>query len=153
MLVGNLESFPIRVLMLLLFLLLGFAASWYVLLASSFELGASQEPWRDYYEAILEGQGCADELGGLGFMPIFWRLLEASLIGGDFFECARSSTDNPGVSWLLSVTYVTLTGVLLLNMLIAMCADRPHACRHTPAVTHAPLCAGWPRPLTTSRKR
>ena len=44
------------------------------------------------------------------------------MTGNDFFECARDSTKAPEAAWAISFLFVTLTSVLLLNMLIAMCA-------------------------------
>ena len=49
-------------------------------------------------------------------------LVEGALTGNDFFECARDSTKSPWAAWAISLVFVTLTSVLLLNMLIAMCA-------------------------------
>eukprot|EP00964_Phaeocystis_antarctica_P006895 scaffold3731_cov63-Phaeocystis_antarctica.AAC.2 len=105
MLFGDLRNF----LVLLLFLLLAFGASWTVLL----------EPQSS---ALIAG--CADDLdlGGVDFPSTLLRLLEGALTGNDRFECARNSTTSPAFAWVISITYVTLTAVLLLNMLIAMCA-------------------------------
>ena len=44
------------------------------------------------------------------------------MTGNDFFECVRDSTKSPWATWGISLVFVTLTSVLLLNMLIAMCA-------------------------------
>ena len=59
-------------------------------------------------------------------------LLEGALTGSDFFECARDSTETPVAAWMVSFVYVMLTAVLLLNMLIAMCAQphEPHSAMH-----------------------
>jgi len=93
-------------LVLLLFLLIAFAASWTVLLEPESSLIA----------------GCADELGGGKFHTTLLLLLEGALTGSDYFECARNSTNSPVAAWMISFVYVTLTAVLLLNMLIAMMA-------------------------------
>jgi hypothetical protein len=98
-------------LVLLLVLLVAFAASWTVLL----------EPQSSI-------TGCADELGGVEFHTTLLRLLEGALTGNDFFECARDSTSSPVAAWVITSVYVTLTAVLLLNMLIAMCAVATHTC-------------------------
>ena len=71
--------------------------------------------------------GCADEFvlkngGAGGFFSTLVRLLEGALTGNDHFECARNSTNSPVAAWVISFAYVTLTAVLLVNMLIAMCA-------------------------------
>ena len=92
-------------LVLLLFLLVAFAASWTVLLEPQSSIA-----------------GCADDLGGVDLHTTLLRLLEGALTGNDYFECARNSTNSPEVAWGITFAYVTLTAVLLLNMLIAMCA-------------------------------
>jgi hypothetical protein len=92
-------------LVLLIFLLVAFAASWTVLLEPQSSIAS-----------------CADELGGVDFHTTLLRLLEGALTGNDFFECARDSTSSPVAAWVITSVYVTLTAVLLLNMLIAMCA-------------------------------
>jgi hypothetical protein len=96
-------------LVLLLVLLVAFAASWTVLLEPQSSIA-----------------GCADELGGVDFHTTLLRLLEGALTGNDFFECARDSTSSPVAAWVITSVYVTLTAVLLLNMLIAMCAAAMH---------------------------
>ena len=93
-------------LVLLLFLLVAFAASWTVLLEPESSLIA----------------GCADELGGVEFHTTLLWLLEGAVSPNDHFECARNSTNSPVAAWMVSFVFVTLTAVLLLNMLIAMCA-------------------------------
>ena len=92
-------------LVLLLFLLVAFAASWTVLLAPGSSIA-----------------GCADELGGVDFPTTLLRIFEGALTGSDYFECARNSTNSPVAAWVVTAVYVTLTAVLSLNMLIAMCA-------------------------------
>ena len=99
MLLGDVLSF----LVLLVFMLVAFTFSWNVLL----ETGGSPR--------------CADELGGVDIFLTLVRLLEGALTSDDFFECANDS-DNRMAAWILSLVFVTLTAVLLLNMLIAMCA-------------------------------
>ena len=124
MLFGDLVSF----LVLLVFLLFAFTASWTVLLEPEPELLAQQVGdgqnwrWTKSFAAHLETTGCADELGGLDVFSTLRTLVEGALTGNDFFECARSSTKAPGAAWAISLLFVTLTSVLLLNMLIAMCA-------------------------------
>ena len=114
--------------MLLLFLLVAFAASWTVLLEPSPSLLAQQTGdelawrWTPSHVAHLETAGCADELSGLDIGSTLVRLLEGALTGSDFFKCARDSTETPVAAWMVSFVYVMLTAVLLLNMLIAMCA-------------------------------
>jgi len=103
---------------LLLVLLVAFAASWTVLL----------EPQSSI-------TGCADELGGVDFHTTLLRIFEGALTGNDFFECARDSTSSPVAAWVITSVYVTLTAVLLLNMLIAMCA----AAMHTQHPQHKPI--------------
>jgi hypothetical protein len=105
-------------LVLLLVLLVAFAASWTVLLEPQSSIA-----------------GCADELGGVDFHTTLLRLLEGALTGNDFFECARDSTSSPVAAWVITSVYVTLTAVLLLNMLIAMCA----AATHTQPTHHTPI--------------
>ena len=122
-------------LVLLGFLLVGIGASWYALLESTAYaysgLSDPREPWREHSPAaVIEAEGCADELGGIDLVTIIFRLLEGALTGSDFFDCARSSTEAPFASWVLSFVFVLLTVVLLINMLIAMCgtcAPRTHA--------------------------
>ena len=72
--------------------------------------------------AHLEASSCYDELGGVDLFTTLQRLIEGALTGGDFFECARETTQAPLTAWFVSLVYVILTGVLLLNMLIAMMA-------------------------------
>ena len=118
----------VRFLVLLVFLLLAFAASWTVLLEPEPSLLAQQfgddQDWRwtRSHAAHLETAGCADELGGLDFVSTLTTLVEGALTGNDFFECVRDSTKSPWATWVISLVFVTLTSVLLLNMLIAMCA-------------------------------
>jgi hypothetical protein len=138
-------------LVLLLVLLVAFAASWTVLLEPQSSIA-----------------GCADELGGVDFHTTLLRLLEGALTGNDFFECARDSTSSPVAAWVITSVYVTLTAVLLLNMLIAMCAAQLFSysaaiCPFNMCISLTELsdplpipsrgCPGWPRPLTTSRSR
>ena len=78
--------------------------------------------WTPSLAAHLETAGCADELGGLDVFTTLQTLIEAALIWNDFFECARDSTKSPWVAWVISVLFLTLTSVMLVNMLIAMCA-------------------------------
>ena len=124
MLFGDLISFAA----LLLFLLFPFAASWTVLLEPEPALLAQQfgdgQNWRwtPSLTAHLETAGCADELGGLDVVSTLLTLIEGALTGSDFFECARGSTKASEAAWAISLLFVTLTSVLLLNMLIAMCA-------------------------------
>ena len=48
-------------------------------------------------------------------------LMELAMTGGDLFEClGQSHTAVAG--WILAFAYFTTTGLLLLNMLIAMMA-------------------------------
>jgi hypothetical protein len=101
----------IRFMVLLLFVLVPFTASWTVLLESSHSMVAQQF-----------SDGCANELGGVDIGSTLVRLLEGALTGNDFFDCARDSTNSPISAWVISFLYVMLTTVLLLNMLIAMCA-------------------------------
>jgi ankyrin repeat protein len=140
-------------LVLLLVLLVAFAASWTVLLEPQSSLIA----------------GCAEDLGGVDFHTTLLRLLESALTGDDYFECARDSTNSPVAAWLITFGYVTLTAVLLLNMLIAMCAAAtshsaiPYSYSADLSICYLPhphpsdhsriLCPGWPRPSTTSRSR
>ena len=145
MLFGDLLYF----LVLLLFLLIAFAASWTVLLEPQSSLIA----------------GCADDLGGVEFHTTLLWLLEGAVSPNDHFECARSSTNSPVAAWMISFAYVTLTAVLLLNMLIAMCAAATTllASADLPALSLClglslaalclSACPGWPRPSTTSRRR
>jgi len=124
MLFGDVLSFMV----LLFFLLVAFAASWTVLLEPEPSLLAQQfgddQNWRwtPSHAAHLETAGCADELGGLDIASTLQALFEGALTGNDFFECARDSTKSPLAAWAISLVFVTLTSVLLLNMLIAMCA-------------------------------
>ena len=127
MLFGDLLNF----LVLLFFLLVAFAASWTVLLAPHPSLVAQQfsgdeQVWRWTISpvAYLETAGCANELGGVDFFSTLQTLLEGALTGNDFFACARDSTKSPWAAWAISFMFVTLTTVLLLNMLIAMCAAK-----------------------------
>ena len=122
----------LRFLVLLLFLLVAFAASWTVLLEPppwlvEQQFGDDQNwRWREPLSlsplAHLETDDCADELGGIDIFSTLIRLLEGALTGNDHFECARDSTKSPLAVWVFSFVYVMLTTVLLLNMLIAMCA-------------------------------
>ena len=108
-------------LVLLLFLLVAFAASWKVL--------------REPQSSIA---WCADELGGVDFHTTLLRIFEGALTGNDFFECARDSTSSPVAAWVITSVYVTLTAVLLLNMLIAMCAAATHTHTHNPQLSTNP---------------
>jgi len=109
MLSGDLFNF----LVLLLFLLVAFAASWTVLLDSA--------SWSSLEE--VSNFTCVEELtGGDDIAFTFLTLLEGALTGSDFFECARNSAGQWRAAWVISFAYVTLTAVLLLNMLIAMMA-------------------------------
>eukprot|EP00964_Phaeocystis_antarctica_P064787 scaffold39015_cov72-Phaeocystis_antarctica.AAC.5 len=92
-------------LVLVIFLLVAFAASWTVLLEPQSSIA-----------------GCAGELGGVDFLTTLLRIFEGALTGSDYFECARNSTNSPVAAWVVTAVYVTLTAVLGLNMLIAMCA-------------------------------
>ena len=122
----------LRFLVLLLFLLVAFAASWTVLLEPPPWLVEQQfgdeQRWRWSPSPLasplahLETGGCAGELGGVDIFSTLVRLLEGALTGDDHFECARNSTKSPVAKWVFSFVYVMLTTVLLLNMLIAMCA-------------------------------
>ena len=132
-------------LVLLFFLLVAFAASWTVLLPVPPSLPPSSPPSSSLLPDPLssdladhlddELSGCADEFvlkngGAGGFFSTLVRLLEGALTGNDHFECARNSTNSPWAAWGITFGYVTLTAVLLLNMLIAMCASdtaRPHS--------------------------
>ena len=131
-------------LVLLFFLLVAFAASWTVLLPVPPSLPPSSPPSSSLLPDPLssdladhlddELSGCADEFvlkngGAGGFFSTLVRLLEGALTGNDHFECARNSTNSPVTAWVISFAYVTLTAVLLLNMLIAMCAAA-HETRH-----------------------
>ena len=165
MLFGDLLNF----LALLLVLLVAFTASWTVLLEPEPSLLAQQssdeQNWRWTLSPVahLETAGCAYELGGVDFFSTLKKLIEGALTGNDFFECARDSTESPWAAWALSLVFVTLTSVLLLNMLIAMCA----ACSHMHSATLRArvsvlslalisarrVTTGWPRPSTTSRRR
>ena len=171
MLFGDLLNFMV----LLFFLLVAFAASWTVLLAPHPSLVAQQfsgdeQVWRWTISpvAYLETAGCANELGGVDFFSTLQTLLEGALTGNDFFACARDSTESPWAAWSLSLVFVTLTTVLLLNMLIAMCAANkektPKAVAshrtspwtltdHRPRCVLRHMCTGWPRHLTTFRRR
>ena len=51
-------------------------------------------------------------------------LFENALTGDNFFECAHRSK-LPFTMWLVAFVYLTIAGLLLLNMLIAMSACRP----------------------------
>ena len=124
MLFGDVLNFFV----LLLFLLVAFTAGWTVLLAPSPSILAQQSGneqawrWTASHVAHLETAGCADELGGVDLLSTLQILLEGALTGNDYFECARDSTESPLAAWAISLVFVTLTTVLLLNMLIAMCA-------------------------------
>jgi len=126
---GDLISF----LVLLLFVLVPFTASWTVLLEPSPELVTQQfgdeQTWRWTFSPVahLETAGCANELGGVDIGSTLLSLLEGALTGNDFFDCARDSTNSPISAWVISFLYVMLTTVLLLNMLIAMCVPPPHS--------------------------
>ena len=129
-------------LVLLGFLLVAIGAAWYALLESTtygyIGLSDPGEPWREYSPAaVIEADGCADELGGIDLLTILFSLLEGALTGSDLFDCARSSTEAPFASWVLSFFFVLLTVILLINMLIAMCGTcasntRPHCAHNMP---------------------
>ena len=128
-------------LVLLLFLLVAFAASWTVLLDTTvlFDTASSPPPdphvsdltkhLNDYASNSYELVGCHTSYqlvtgGNVSFFSTLLRLLEGAVSANDHFECARNSTKSPAAAWMISFVYVTLTAVLLLNMLIAMCAAR-----------------------------
>eukprot|EP00964_Phaeocystis_antarctica_P009630 scaffold5244_cov61-Phaeocystis_antarctica.AAC.3 len=134
-------------LVLLLFLLVAFAASWTVLLSGPASSLLPDPPSSSLLPDPLSFKladhlddelaylaGCADELGGVDFFSTLLRLLEGALTGNDYFDCARNSTSSPVAAWVVTSVYVTLTAVLLLNMLIAMCAA---------ATTHTAQSLSW----------
>ena len=119
MLFGDLLNF----LVLLLFLLAAFTASWTVLLGSPSSLGnVNNATNKTSWTVPLENVDCADELGGDDIISTFLVLLEGALAGFNHFDCARNLAKTSVAAWMISSVYVTLTTVLLLNMLIAMCA-------------------------------
>ena len=75
------------------------------------------------YTVLLSGTdgaaACSDDLGGLDLPSTLVALVEATLTGDLFFECAHASS-NAVAAWMLSFIFAVLTVVLLLNMLIAM---------------------------------
>ena len=89
-------------LVLLAFLLFAIAASYTVLLSGTDGAAA-----------------CSEDLGGLDLPSTLVALVEATLTGDLFFECAHASS-NAVAAWMLSFIFGVLTVVLLLNMLIAM---------------------------------
>ena len=89
-------------LVLLAFLLFAIAASYTVLLSGTDGAAA-----------------CSEDLGGLDLPSTLVALVEATLTGDLFFECAHASS-NAVAAWMLSFLFGVLTVVLLLNMLIAM---------------------------------
>eukprot|EP00964_Phaeocystis_antarctica_P103143 scaffold68442_cov60-Phaeocystis_antarctica.AAC.1 len=126
-------------LVLLLFLLVAFAASWTVLLDTTVLIDTASSPppdplsskltkhLDDYASNSYELVGCHQSYelvtgGNVSFFSTLLRLLEGALTANDHFECARNSTKSPVAAWVISLVFVTLTSVLLLNMLIAMCA-------------------------------
>jgi ankyrin repeat protein len=98
MLFGDVRYF----LVLLAFLLFAIAASYTVLLSGTDGAAA-----------------CSEDLGGLDLPSTLVILVEATLTGDLFFECAHASS-NAVAAWMLSFIFAVLTVVLLLNMLIAM---------------------------------
>ena len=123
MLFGDVRIF----LVLLLFLVVPFAASFTVLLepaaALLAQLPGDEQAWRWSASKVadLEAASCVDELGGVDMISTLVRLIESSLTGGDYFECARD-TGAPAAAWTLALVFATIMAVLLLNMLIAMMA-------------------------------
>ena len=71
-----------------------------------------------------EGSGpCADELRSDFLLAGALRLLRGALAGVDLSkvdECILA--ESPVAFWIITLVYVTLTSVLLVNLLIAMCA-------------------------------
>ena len=91
------------------------------------------------FEPLL---GSASECSGSfdSFPNAFIFLLERAVSGESFFECAYES-DNVVVNWLIALGYTTTTGLLLLNMLIAMVREtvpsQSHAPRRAASLTYA----------------
>ena len=89
-----------RFMVLLVILLVAFAASWTVLIEPKAYLDAQQGDsysnlWTTTNVDHMEVEGCADELGGASVGSTLVHLLEAALTGGDFFECAGNTTTSP----------------------------------------------------------
>ena len=91
------------------------------------------------FEPLL---GSAAECSGWfdSFPNAFVFLLERAVTGESFFECAYES-ENAVVNWVIAFWYTTTTGLLLLNMLIAMVREtvpsQSHAPRRAASHTHA----------------
>ena len=57
----------------------------------------------------------------VGILPTLQYLVENALTGGEFFACGAGS-DLSGWFWVLSMLFYAVSGLLMLNMLIAMMA-------------------------------
>ena len=60
---------------------------------------------------------CVDWFSSYG--PTLQYLVEAALTGDSFFSCGVT-TDTPTLAWGMTILFYSITGLLLLNMLIAM---------------------------------
>ena len=116
MLFGDVLSY---FLVLLTFLLVAIAAAWTPLLAGT---KAVEGCAGNFGDLALPLPGSLKDLA-LPTLATFVSLLEATLTGDLYFECAHSATSNAWASWLLSFIFGIVTIVLLLNMLIAMCGS------------------------------
>ena len=101
--------------------LVAFAAAFLVLFEPSEPLEAW--PWNasKVQRANLLGRRHECEDWFSSYVPSLQYLTEASLTGGAFFSCGVT-TDTPTLAWGLTVFFYFITGLLLLNMLIAMMA-------------------------------
>ena len=123
----------LKFLALLAMVILAFAAA----LFSLSEQGPSIRQQDVQWPPFLDSEAACFELGQT-FPGAILYLLEHALAGNEFFECVRQST-HPGPGWVLALTFYTIAGLLLLNMLIAMSARAPPACLH--GGTRKGLCA------------
>lgn len=100
--------------------LVSFAAAFLVLFEPSEPLEAW--PWngsRVQRADPLHRQDCVDWFSSYG--PTLQYLTEAALTGGAFFTCGVT-TDTSTLAWGLTIFFYSISGLLLLNMLIAMMA-------------------------------
>ena len=107
-------------LILLLSILVSFAAAFLTL----FEPTQTLEMWpwntslvRRANRELLGRHDCVDWFSS--YIPTLEFLIEAAITGDSFFSCGLS-TDTPMLAWCLTIFFYSLSGLLLLNMLIAM---------------------------------
>ena len=104
-------------LILLCSVLVSFSAAFLVLFEPSESL--HMWPWNTSLVNVDNRDDCVARFSAYGSTLEF--LVEAALTGSEFFSCGLT-TDTPALAWFLTIVFYSITGLLLLNMLIAMMA-------------------------------